>query len=201
MGYSEAGEPLRLCTHPQWLTRFGSTSALRTVSRATALLGLSLDVCSIPVSAPALRLRPPGGAIGGWGSALAGLAVVPGGGTVIDGFPGGLIGSGVGQAVERLWQGAQRPAHPSRPIFSPPVHDPRIFQVQRVAPTCPAWRLPWRAGCFAPGQCPRLWIAWVRCPWSNHGRGHPCRIPQRAQIGDDSQFRPRKRGSTCCAAG
>ena len=85
------------------LAKWGTKSGLRTLGRGVAGLGIALDVYDIAKAGPCHTGRAVGGALVGWGGAVAGAsigtAIFPVVGTVIGAGIGGLLGSGLGQSV------------------------------------------------------------------------------------------------------
>ncbi len=88
---------------PPWLYRFGSTNALRNMSRGALAGGLALDMYNIVTAGRKDRPGAVGGAVGGWGGAYAGARVgsfiSPGLGTVIGGVAGGMFGGFAGEYI------------------------------------------------------------------------------------------------------
>ncbi|MDW8244744.1 MAG: RHS repeat-associated core domain-containing protein, partial [Thermogemmata sp.] len=98
--------PLRRFNHtriPDWLYRFGSTNALRTVARGTVVVGVAVDTYTIVTAPQGQRGQAIGGTVGGWGGAAAGAAIgskiCPGVGTVIGGLIGGFSGGAIGSWI------------------------------------------------------------------------------------------------------
>lgn len=96
--------PFRYLNHaeiPRWLYPMGSTSALRSLGRATLGLGLALTAYDIATAAPCDRnlaiAQAVGGASGGLAGAFGGsLLLGPGVGTIFGGTVGSLLGNAAG---------------------------------------------------------------------------------------------------------